>query len=165
MRGRLTGFVWSYGQRLLIDLCLVVATLGALVALAAEMMPIYVKSAKLVEPVYFAKNIQTHMMIDAAFTGQRPTKSDLSADSETWKRSIQSFDVTESGNILILLHQDLGFKENNALGFNLNIQSPSDAFRFYSWHCGDLDPKPSLYISEPVKSTVPLIVSHTICRK
>lgn len=158
--------ICSYGQRTLIELSLVVLIFAILVTIAAEIMPVYIKSAKLVEPVNFAKDVQTHMMIDAALTGQWPTTEDaIPIDLEEWEGGIQGFDINPFGNISITLHDQLGFNDNNVLGFNLNSQAPDKAFRFYSWHCSDPAFQGSLYMTEPVKTTIPPIISHTICRK
>lgn len=164
MKKAYQGFVWGYGQRMLVELSLVFITLGVLVDLATEIMPIYIKKAKLVEPLSFAKDIQTRMMIDSALTGRWPNKSDIAVDVESWNNSIQDFNLNKSGNISILLHKDLGFKENNVLGFNLSVKGEGEAYRFYSWHCGESDPMPSLYAGQTINSTAPLIISHTICR-
>ncbi|MBB6521920.1 hypothetical protein [Pseudoteredinibacter isoporae] len=156
---------WSYNQRTLVEFSFFALILGVLIALAAETMPTYIKSAKLVEPINFAKDVQTHMIIDAALTGRWSGEDDIPIDKERWGRAIQEFEVNQFGNISITLHDDLGFKDNNVLGFNLNSQTQGKAFLFYSWQCGNPAPQVSLYMAEPVRTTVPPIISHTICRK
>ena len=164
MRNNFRVAYFSYNQRVLVELLLVVSIVGILVALAMEIMPMYIKTSKLVEPLNLSKEVQAHMMIDSAFTGQWPDVADLHVSPDRWSSSLQNFDVSESGDILVTLQKELGFGEANMLIFKLDTRGHNTAFRFYSWHCGDSITQTLLSLDGSVKNTVPKIISHTICR-
>lgn len=158
-------FACSYGQRTLVEFWIVVLIIAMLLAIAVKIMPTYIKISKLVWPLSFAQEVQTHMAIDAALTGRWPREDNIPINLNRWQDAIQEFEVNQFGSISITLHKELGFEDNNVLGFNLNPQEQNTAFRFYSWHCGASVSPISLFMAEPVKTTVPPIISHTICRK
>lgn len=157
-------YMRSYALHGLIEFPLVVIILTVLVGVAADIMSIQLKSVKLVEPIQLVREIQTNMVVDAAFTGQWPKRSELAFNLKGWEHSVRGIDVNEFGNIAVTLHESIGLGQKNVLGFNLIAQENNMGFRFYRWRCGESSPLTSIYVSRPVTSTVPSIISHTICR-
>lgn len=161
MKRNIQYFIFGYGQRVLLESAFVVLILSFLVVIQLEFLPVYVNSAKLTEPVNLSEDIQRYMMIDRAFTGKFPARSDLYIDLNDWSHSVKDFNVSPLGDVLIELNDSWGISIGKDFGFSFSENKSGKGFSFYSWTCGGSNsPNMSDSESKPVQS----IYSHTVCR-
>lgn len=155
--------IWKYGQRHVLEFVQVMAILGLLLALAAALLPIHLKSAALIEPVGLAESAINELMIESAFTGRWPESGALDVDMSKFTGSVRSFSTTEAGNISILLSSRYQEIDGRELVFNVGTLKSGGGFGFHSWHCGGvLAPAPYIVV-QPLAGTVSPVFSRTLC--
>ena len=155
---------WGYGQRYLLELVFVIGIWGVLTYFAATLLPGYISNVYLTEPVGLSRNIQTHMLIDSAFTGRWPDNASLSHLHDGNPKEIRAISINEHGNINFHLQYDAKGIDAHNLAFNLGTLDAGYGFLFYSWYCGDSKPSAGYVTQEKIDSSVDFKYSHTVCR-
>lgn len=152
-------------KRLLISHALTLATFGIVAALAGKILPMYIKTARLLEPAGLAKDIQHQMVIDSALTGNWPDGDSLVINMERYANSVSTYEITPEGNIDISLSIDEPELIGRKFAFNLGELESGNGIVFYSWRCGNASSPEGYKFTQPLTSTVPLLYSYSICRK
>lgn len=156
---------WNYGQRLWLELIMALAVLGLATALAAELMPLYLQSAKLTEPVGIARDLEKRMVINRAITGEWPMEKELLSKHDKFPDSIRSLKSTDLGNIEITLNGQYWHEPENILGFSVAALETQEGFYFYSWSCGSAEPVKGFYPQGQARNTLPSLYTYVICRE
>ncbi|ALP53309.1 hypothetical protein Tel_09160 [Candidatus Tenderia electrophaga] len=155
---------YGYGQRRFVELVSVVLIWVFLTCLAVTIYPRYLSNAYLAEVMNIAKDVQTHIVIDSAFTGDRRGSRALSVDQD-YPDGIEAVEVDEQGNINVgMQYKSQGIEEGN-LAFNLGRYEAGGGLIFNSWYCGNSQPVQGYVVKEPLSSSVDTRYSHTVCRK
>lgn len=156
--------VWAYGQFRLIELVLVVGILGMVSMMGLELMPKYLDTARLGEPLYMARDLEYQMMIDAASTGRWPSQESLDYTLGKNSTDMVAFEKVSDGGIQIKLHSKSPALDNRSMAFNVSTLDSGKGFIFHSWQCGDATAPSGYQVATAFVTDVPSFNSHTICR-
>ena len=147
-----------------VDFLLLVIFWSLLVSVAAEILPLYIKSVKLVESAFLAGEVRNSMQINRALTGEWPNATAVDVDHKQWP-TISSYRISNKANITITLNRTLGLGERNTLGYTQGASEPSEAFQFFIWRCGNSQHPQGYVVEEIAETTVPPFFSRTLCRR
>lgn len=155
---------WAYGQFRLVELVLVVGILGMVSMVGLELIPMYIDTARLGEPVYMARDLEYQMMIDAASTGRWPSQESLDYTLDKNTTNMVAFENVSDGGIQIKLHSKSPALDNRSMAFNVSTLNSGKGFIFHSWQCGDAIAPSGYKVATAFVTDVPRFNSHTICR-
>lgn len=168
----------SFGQRFHIELLIVALVVGVLTIVFMGYAKIYLRIASLVEPLYYSQHLRVGMSTHFAATGRWPTEVDPAkgyfspsmkfgpdGDYYPYERSVSTVEVSQDGDITLLLNSRYADLHGKDFDFVLNQHVTEQGYMFNSWRCGGAENPDPYSRKSSAKNEIPRVISNPICRR
>lgn len=155
----------GYNQKLLMDFSLSMAILILVTAIAMLIYPQYLVVAKLVNPLQYARDVRTPLMIELAHLGlaQKINTSDVLSLVSDLPENISHIAISPQGHVSMRLADDSPSLNQKTLAINAALNQ-QQGYAFISYLCGDFTAPQYYQVNQMIDSDIDSHYTQLICR-